>query len=180
MVMPWFRAPLIAMSIILLALIGYDAFRLSQDQRFNNALSADDTVWEDSPGDARRQFANAYQFQQQREFKKSVKAYASIDARPGSELQLDIKYNLANLYFREASRLRENGADDLAMPLLELAKQNYKEILRIDVNHLDARYNLELALFVSPDTDPADAMEERNPEHSTRALTTIQSRDSLP
>lgn len=180
MVMPRFRAPLIAVSIILLALIGYDAFRLSYDQQFNNALNADDTVWADTPDDAPRQFANAYQLQQQQEFKKSVKAYASIEARPGSKLQLDIKYNLANQFFREASRLRGNGADDLAMPLLELAKQNYKEILRMDANHLDAKYNLELALFVSPDTEPADAMEERNPEHSSRALTTIQSRKSLP
>ena len=180
MVMQRFRAPFIAVLASLLLLVGYDAIRLAKDQRFNDDLNADDVVWADDPRDERRQFANAYQLQQQLEFKKAVKAYASIGARPGSRLQLDVKYNLANLYFREASQLDESGDDDLAMPLIELAKQNYKEILRIDENHLDAKYNLELALIVAPDNDPADTLEERNPEHSSRALTTIQSRKSLP
>lgn len=178
--MPRFKVPLLATLIVLFGLISYDAVRLANEQRFNNALNDDTAAWTDTPNDANRQFAHAYQLQQEDEFKKSVKAYASIEAEPGSELQLDITFNLANLYFREASQLRDDGADDLAMPLVELAKQNYKEILRIDADHLDAKYNLELALSVSPDDDPADTLEERNPEHSSRALTTIQSRKSLP
>ena len=86
----------------------------------------------------------------------------------------------ANLYFREASQLREIGSNDLAMPLLELAKQNYREILRTDSGHWDAKYNLELALILAPDTDPVDALEEVNPERSPRALTKIHSREPLP
>jgi mxaK protein len=76
--------------------------------------------------------------------------------------------------------LREEKSDDLAMPLLELAKQNYIDALRIDSENWDAKYNLELALILSPELDPADAMEERNPEHSPRALTTLPSREPLP
>lgn len=180
MVMPQFKGPIIALLVTLIPLMTYDAIRLTDDRRFNNALDAKTTVWVDEPDNERRQFANAYHLQQRHDFKNSVNAYASIAARPDSRLQLDIKYNLANLFFREASKMRENGADDLAMPLIELAKQNYKEILRIDDQHQDAKYNLELALFVSPDNDPAETLEERNPEHSSRALTTIQSRKSLP
>jgi mxaK protein len=165
---------------MLFALIGYDAVQLADAQQYNSALKNDAATWTRTPHDMQRQFALAYQLQQQDEFKESVRAYASIEAKSGSELQLDITFNLANLYFREASKLRDDGADDLAMPLVELAKQNYKEILRIDADHPEAKFNLELALSVSPDNDPADTLEERNPEHSSRALTTIQSRKSLP
>jgi len=172
-------AVLVILCVLILA-ICYDGIRFAYDQQFNDALATGDIAWINSPDDAYRQFAKAYDLQEQGDFKATVKAYAAINAHSRSQLQMDIKFNLANLYLRKASQLRENGADDLAMPLIELAKQNYKELLRIDNNHWDAKYNLELALFVAPETDPADAFDERNPEHSPRALTKIPSREPLP
>lgn len=180
MVTPKISLRMSAIVAALILAIGYDGVRLVQDQRFNHALATDNPAAIDGAADAHRQFARAYVLQQQQDFKAAVKAYAAIAARPDSRLQMDIKFNLANLYFREALRLREAEDDDLAMPLIELAKQNYKEILRIDTDHWDAKYNLELALVLAPDTDPADALEERNPERSPRAITKIQSRKSLP
>jgi len=171
------------LSALLLAL-AYDGFHLAEETRFNRELEAEDGVLspglQNDPTDSRRQFANAYALQGTQDFKAAVKAYAAIDAPPQSRLMLDIKYNLANLFFRESAKLGEAGDDDLAMPLMELAKQNYREILSIESGDWDAKYNLELALIVAPETDPADALEERNPEHSVRALTIILSRDSLP
>jgi len=95
-------------------------------------------------------------------------------------LDIDIKFNLANLYFREALRLRDAGSKDLAMPLIELAKQNYRDILRYDSGDWEAKYNLELALVLAPETDPVDPMDEVNPERSPRAITKMQSREPLP
>ncbi len=180
MVIQGLKLPVILILSTLILAICYDGVRFAYDQRFNDALAIGDITWVNGPDDAHRQFAKAYDLQEQRDFKATVKAYAAINARSRSQLQIDIKFNLANLYFREATQLREIGADDLAMPLIELAKQNYKEILRIDNDHWDAKYNLELALFVAPETDPADALEERNPERSPRALTKIRSREPLP
>ncbi len=180
MVIQGLKLPAILILSTLILAICYDGVRFAYDQRFNDALATGDIAWVNGPDDAHRQFAKAYDLHEQRDFKATVKAYAAINARSRSQLQIDIKFNLANLYFREATQLREIGADDLAMPLIELAKQNYKEILRIDNDHWDAKYNLELALFVAPETDPADALEERNPERSPRALTKIRSREPLP
>ncbi len=180
MVIQGLKLPAIVILCVLILAISYDGIRFAYDQRFNEALATGDIAWVNGPDDAHRQFAIAYDLQQQREFKAAVNAYAAIDALSGSQLQMHIKYNLANLYFREATRLREAGANDLAMPLIELAKQNYEELLRIDNGHWDAKYNLELALFVAPETDPADTLEERNPEHSPRALTKIRLREPLP
>ncbi len=180
MVIQGLKLPTIVILCVLILVICYDGIRFAYDQRFNEALATGNIAWVNGPDDAHRQFAEAYDLQQQQDFKATVSAYAAIDAASGGQLQMDIKFNLANLYFRQALHLREFGADDLAMPLIELAKQNYKEILRIDNSNWDAKYNFELALFVAPETDPADALEERNPERSPRALTKIQSREPLP
>lgn len=176
-----FRPSLTVILIVtLLTAIGYDGIRLVHERRFNDALAAANKVFVDGPDGAHLKFAKASELQKQGDFKAAVKAYAAIEAPPRSRLQLDIQFNLANLFFREAIRLRDDDADDLAMPLLELAKQNYKEVLRVDSGQWDAKYNLELALILSPELEPADALEELNPEHSTRALTIIQSREPLP
>jgi len=175
-------AKLLAITILsaLILAVCYDGIRLVYDQQFNDALAAGNAVRINGRDDRHRQFANAYALQQERGFKATVHAYAAIDASSDSQLRMNIKFNLANLYFREATRLREIGSNDLAMPLLELAKQNYREMLRIDSGHWDAKYNLELALILAPEMDPVDALEEVTPEHSPRALTKIHSREPLP
>jgi mxaK protein len=42
--------------------------------------------------------------------------------------------------------------------MLEQAKERYRELLRIDAGDWDARYNLERALWLAPETNnpPAD------------------------
>ena len=174
------RLARIAVFSVLILAVGYDGVRLASEVQFNHDLETGRAAGTTGSGNTYGQMASAYDLQQRREFDEAVKAYAAITVRPGSALQLQIKYNLANLYFRRALELRESGATDLAMPLIELAKQNYKEILRIDNDDWDAKYNLELALILAPETDAADPMAERNPERSPRALTIIRSRKSLP
>lgn len=174
------RLPVIAVTGALLLVLAFDSLQLAQDRQFNDALAMGDVASLDGPADPGRHFAQAYTLQQKGDFKAAVKAYAAIDALAESQLQLDIKFNLANLYFREAKTLREAGDNDLAMPLIELAKQNYREILRADSGHWDAKYNLELALILAPETDPVDPLDEVNPERSPRAITKMQSREPLP
>jgi len=180
MVIQALKLPTIAILSALIVALGYDGIRLVNDQHFNDALATGDAARVSGRVDPRRQFAKAYALQQQQDFKAAVKTYADIDALPHSQLQMDIKFNLANLYFREATRMRDIDSNDLAMPLIELAKQNYREILRIDSGYWDAKYNLELALILAPETDPVDALEEVNPERSPNALTKTQSREPLP
>ena len=74
----------------------------------------------------------------------------------------------------------EAGDHDLAMPLIELAKQNYTEVLRANSGHWDAKFNLELALVLAPELDPVDPMAQRNPERSPRAISKMRAREPLP
>jgi mxaK protein len=80
----------------------------------------------------------------------------AADAARG-ELRETALYDLGNLYLREALRVRDSGADASALPLLELAKENYRSVLLQRPDLWDAKFNLELALRVAPDPDPADA-----------------------
>lgn len=70
------------------------------------------------------------------------------------------RYNSANLLMRQALELRDSSdanAAGQALPLIELAKQSYREVLRADPDHWDARYNYERAQRAQPDPDEMDA-----------------------
>jgi mxaK protein len=58
------------------------------------------------------------------------------------------------------------------LPLVELAKQNYRDLLRDDPNQWDARYNLESALRLAPDTDTSDEADSPPPENRDHAPST--------
>lgn len=168
------------LTIVLLGATLFEGYHLLRALQLNRALEkveAGDAV---DLGHEQLNFARAYALQRQGEFDDAIEAYAAIDVPDGDRMQADIKYNLANLYFRRALKLGENGADDLALPLIELAKQNYRELLRANSRDWAAKYNLELALAIAPETDLEEVEEERNPEHNPRSAAGIQVRKPLP
>lgn len=59
-------------------------------------------------------------------------------------------FNLGNLLLRKG-RASADGDAFAAQALLELAKQRYRELLRAQPLHWDARYNLERALWLAPE-----------------------------
>lgn len=76
------------------------------------------------------------------------------------------RYNLGNLHLRQALAMRRGDVE--AVPLVELAKQYYRQVLAEDPSHYDARYNLERALWLQPESvtwqsvkDKAEARERR-------------------
>ncbi len=87
---------------------------------------------------------------------------------------------MANLYLQRARELENSEAGDLTLPLLELAKENYREVLRADDQSWDAKYNLEVALALLPEPEDEEATDEFMPEHSSRAAGTIEAYEELP
>lgn len=165
--------------VVLAAVVLYDGYHLWRTAQLNGALSlveAGEAVDVDHPNIA---LAKGYAIQQAGKFDAALEAYAAIDA-PDPHMRALIRYNLANLYFRRGLQYREQGADDLSLPLVELAKEHYRELLRADSEDWPARYNLELALRVSPEEDLEPPEEERNPEHNPRSAAGMQVRKRLP
>jgi mxaK protein len=170
---PW----LIAAAIVAASYDGYHLLHASQLNRALVKVEAEDTEVAAHPHLA---FARAYALQQNGEFESALKAYAAIDVPEGHRMRADIRYNLANLYLRRALQYGENDADDLALPLVELAKENYRDVLREDSQDWFSKYNLELALRIAPETELEPVEEERNPEHNPRSAAGIQVRQPLP
>ncbi len=84
------------------------------------------------------------------------------------------RLNAANLLLRRAERLRDGPQPGQAIALVELAKQLLRALLRVDPNDWDARYNLERAQRLQPDTDVEDEAAADGARRAERAATTMR------
>jgi len=94
-----------------------------------------------------------------------VKQYSGLiqDGSPVGLRQAAL-YNLANLYLRQAMA----SAPGDALATMELAKQRYRDLLRVDPQDWDARYNLERALWMAPENEASFAAEPQQPAEQRR------------
>jgi mxaK protein len=119
------------------------------------------------------QLARALALSRQGAADAAIRAYKALAADAPDDMRLTIGYDLGNLYLREALK---DGADEAMRhaPLIELAKQSYRAVLRRNGEDWDARHNLELALRLAPERDDdADASAEPAVPKE-RAITTMQ------
>jgi mxaK protein len=75
---------------------------------------------------------------------------------------------------RQALEVRAGDQPGQAIPLIELAKEVYREVLRNDPGHWDARYNLERAQRLLPDPDEAEDAPAAAKRDAERAVTTMR------
>jgi mxaK protein len=91
-----------------------------------------------------------------------------------------MQYDLGNLHLREALKTRDADAASV-LPLVELAKQSYRDVLRADPGDWDARYNLERALALAPEADDEGAEAAEPTANKERTVTTAHvGRSDLP
>lgn len=103
----------------------------------------------------------------------ALDGWRALQSEPGA-LGRAARYNGANALLRQALALREAGQPGQALTLLELAKEGYREVLRHDPGHWDARYNLERALRLQPDPEEAEVVPAEAPRDAERAATTAR------
>ena len=91
----------------------------------------------------------------------ALAAYKAIIQGEREDLRRIALYDLGNLHLRQALQV---GLDDEAqsLPLIELAKQSYRDLLRRDPGDWDTRYNLERTLRLAPEDDD-DTDEDTGP-----------------
>ena len=169
------RAVLVA--LLLLAIVAtVDGARTARQHRINDAIRSQ-KLPDEAPGQPRElQFARA--------------ALASVaPAASGAEedvlnryraLQDDTplgqaaRFNTANALMRQAITVRASPQPGLAIPLIELAKETYRELLRNDPSNWGARYNLERAQRLLPDPEDSEAPPSEAPSNAERAATTMR------
>jgi mxaK protein len=155
------------------ALTVHQVAQLQQAMRINAAIAnaqEESSALDETAPEAK--FARAVAWSEAGDFEAALRTYKALTQGDDPALKLAALYNLGNLHLREALK---DGADEAfrSLPLVELAKQNYRDLLRRDPDDWDARYNLELALWLAPEADDA-AVEEDLPEQEDRVMSTVQ------
>lgn len=175
-----------AAAVLVAAAVAVQAVRLQRAQALNTAIvaaaqapvaaqapagdaaSASGAASADVPRDAPREvrLARATALSQGGAYDAAFKTYSGlIDPAALDGIGRHALYNLGTMYLRQAlaTQPADSGtplaASTDAGPLIELAKQRYRDLLRAAPDDWDARYNLERALRLAPEENEALAEE---------------------
>ena len=174
---PWWY---LAVLLPLAGALALDLYGLLEDRRVNRALAQNHVAIVAERDTLRGALARAYRLHTGGELSAAVAAYGAVALDEEPELRAVQLFNLANLYLEQAVELERADEMQSSVSLVELAKQNYREILARDPHHWDARHNLSRALEMLPDIAAVDYENERNPERSPRARQAARTYEGLP
>lgn len=157
---------------VLLALVigaaGVDGVQVWQDHRWNQLIASGRVSASASDLPARAQFAQAHALAASGAEDAALQRYRTLlGPRSDSTLAQAASYNSANLLMRQAVVVRAGTQPGNAVALIELAKEMYRDVLRADPQHWDARYNLERAQRLL--ADPDEQAEGQPPESRREA-----------
>lgn len=162
-----------ASALVLLALLAvlaaHDAWRWAADARANDRIRARSAAVGERPEE---RFAAAWQQAASGATDTALQRYGTLHG--DDALGRAARYNGANLLLRQAIALREGQHPGQALAFVELAKEQYREVLRTDPEDWDARYNLERAQRLVPEPEEVDEDPAAPRRNAERAATTMR------
>lgn len=170
----WLLVAVIAVSAVLML---YSTYRLWIEQQVNAYLLEPEKV-ETVPDDPRARFAHAGVLNRQDKSDAALEELTGVLGEADSSLQSLAYFNRGNINLREALKL--SSSDGRQIPLVELAKQDYRSALALDSSMWNARYNLEVALRVVPEDPDNNADFEKNVISSQRSIESKAFKVDLP
>lgn len=162
----------LALCLAAMALAGGSWWRLAQDDALAAAGGVAQLPLEQVMKSPTLRFARARELAAANDFEGALALYRTLFKDPA--LANAARYNNANLLMRQAERLREAEGAGQAVALIELAKQGYRDVLRADPGHWDARYNHERAQRLQPDPEDETAAIGGPRNDAERAAITIR------
>lgn len=166
-----------AAAVSFAALAGWQAERLQHARHINAAIAGASVVSLDrSVPEA--QFARAIALGRAGDYEGALLAYKAVIQGKRRDLRHLALYNLGNLHMRAALK-DPTAPTDQVLPLVELAKQSYRDVLRENPADWDARYNLERALYLSPETEE-DVADDGPPVPREHSVSTQRAKMDLP
>ncbi|MDB5969204.1 MAG: putative MxaK protein [Hydrocarboniphaga sp.] len=141
----------------LLACVASGAFSLYQWQHAAalDRMIADGTLIEQAaiPNAPAVRYAAGWLYQRVEQNQLALQRYADAETAPDPHLASRAKFALGNLYLQiglRAGDIAAGGSHVRGLAQLELAREAYRDALRLDPDLRDARYNLELLERLSP------------------------------
>jgi mxaK protein len=129
----------------------YETWTLVRSNRINTVITSSQAGQLDANVPEAR-FARAVALAQAGKSEEALKLYKSLAQGTSPEMRYAALFNVGNLYMKEGMQY---GSDESfkSVPLIELAKQAYRDLLRSKPDDWDARYNLERALWLVPEIE---------------------------
>ncbi|MEO7338229.1 MAG: MxaK protein [Caldimonas sp.] len=160
----------VALLLMAAAVDGVHLWRMEQ----SNATIVAGQVAPDTPEDAPREvrFAQALAESARGADEAALRRYRAL--QDDSPLGLAARFNSANVLMRQAVIARSGIQPAKAIPLIELAKEMYREVLRTDPQHWQARYNLERAQRLLPEPGELEVAPPDSQRNAERAATTMR------
>jgi mxaK protein len=165
------RTVLLVLAVVLTA-GAIDGVRAWRQHRWNDLIDVGPLPPEGGDPPAQLRFAQAYAQSASGADEVALNRYRSLHG--DSPLGQAARYNSANLLMRQAAVVRAGTQPANAIVLIELAKETYREVLRTDPGHWDARYNLERAQRLLPDPDDEEQEPAGPQRNAERAATTMR------
>jgi mxaK protein len=141
---------------LLAGLSGSLAFNLERAEGTNaliaNAVAHPDTTTEAKTDTPEAALARAIAIAQGEDYERALRAYEPLTTSPNSAVRQIARYDLGNLHMRQSARIVDFEVAK-ARTLVELGKQWYRRVLEDEPLHWEARYNLERALWLEPESD---------------------------
>ena len=106
------------------------------------------------------------------DYDAALAAYKATIQSNRDDLRLIALYDLGNLHLYHAIQAGI-AEESQSLPLTELAKQSYRDLLRRDPTDWDARYNLERALRLAPEEDDSPDEDTGPPDPREHERSTI-------
>lgn len=156
------------------AFMAYEGWNIARIKNWNQQIAKSEIIDIQPSSPAQIKFAHARELDLKKDDAAALTLYKSLETENDIALRNDARFNSGNLYMRKAQALKNTPLSAQAVPLIELAKQSYREVLRADAHYWDARYNLERALRAQPDADEGSVSEGVAPLNSERAVTTMR------
>ncbi|MET0917568.1 MAG: hypothetical protein ABWY07_03980 [Burkholderiales bacterium] len=165
---------LAAAALVLVAFGAYDLHQLAQLKEWNRAMEDGSVVALKGQLPAPLVFAQGYHLRDSTDYQSVLGLYKRAELAGDPALRSAAAYNSGNVYFREGLAMRNADNDQQAVPLLELAKGSYRQVLKVNPGNWDARYNLERVLRQRPEPEDLDEGALDAPQQAERAVTTMR------
>lgn len=170
-------------SVLLLAIVAsvFFAFKattqLWQTEKLNE-LIINTELQESVPKNAYVQFAQAFYAIDNGKQQHALGLLTYANTSKDVVLKASAHFNRANINLRQAQALQED--DPKTIPLVELAKQDYRTALLLKPELWDARYNLEIALNIVPEIPEEDGLFDKPIIDSRKSIESVGFKVDLP